>query len=65
MKIEVLFLICSVVQVAMSCANAETPTTTEAAPTTTEYPSVPQGSWTDLIKFLNSSSNGNKFYFFF
>ncbi|XP_017059519.1 uncharacterized protein LOC108100254 [Drosophila ficusphila] len=65
MKTEVLF--CIIVSVAMmvGLANAQSTTSTTAAPTT-ESPSVPQWSWTDFFKFFNSSSsNGNKFYFFF
>ncbi|XP_017133635.1 uncharacterized protein LOC108150174 [Drosophila elegans] len=65
MKSLVLFLVFSVVLVVISCANAEDYSFTEAAPTTTESPSVPQRSWTDFTKFLRSSSTGNKFYFFF
>ncbi|XP_052843906.1 uncharacterized protein LOC128257113 [Drosophila gunungcola] len=65
MKSLVIFLVFSVVLVVLSCANAESYSVTEAASTTTESPSVTQWSWTDFTKYLNSSSTGNKFYFFF
>ncbi|KMY99018.1 uncharacterized protein Dsimw501_GD28440 [Drosophila simulans] len=65
MKTQVLFIILFLAMVAILRANAASSTTTEASETTTESPAAPQWSWTEFMRFFNSSGSGNKFYFFF
>lgn len=69
MKAKVSLIIFSVLLAAISCALAESSTTTEAAWSpqgSTESAPASQWSWSDFFQFMkNSSNSGNKFYFFF